>query len=136
MAGARAPDTNPAKPILQRSRPGMPLRAMSGPWRASAGRSTEDRASLRDAEGRAPKESAYQFRLPRNLRHQRVRTSGPAGGVGRVAGDDCTADDCALGCGGLGCGIEAACWDGDGGVYILCLMSSWTPCTVAMFSAI
>ena len=56
---------------------------------------------------------------------------------GRGTDDDCTADDCALGCGGLGCGIEAACWDGDGGVYdIFCLMSSSTACSVAMFWAI
>src|SRR5450631_3665901 len=62
---------------------------------------------------------------------------GPAGGGGRGTDDDCTADDCALGCRGLGCVIEAACWDGDGGVDdIFCLMSSSTACSVAMFWAI
>src|SRR5713226_8871534 len=72
-----------------------------------------------------------------NLGHQRESEDGPAGGSGRGTDDDCTADDCALGCGGLGCGMGAACcWDGDGVVDILCLMSSATACSVAMFWAI
>jgi len=51
-AGRRIPARR--RPILQLSRPGMPLLSISGPSRSSAGRSTEGRASLRDAEGRAP----------------------------------------------------------------------------------
>ena len=71
------------------------------------------------------------------LHNQRESTTGATGGGGRGTDDDCTADDCALGCGGLRCGIGAACWDGDGGVdEILCLMSSSTACSVAMFWAI
>ena len=60
----------------------------------------------------------------RDPHHQ--RESCPAGGEGRGADDDCTADDCALGCGGFGCGMAAACsaGAGDGGVIdIFCLMS-------------
>ena len=51
----------------------------------------------------------------------------PAGGDGRGADDDCTADGCALGCGGLGCGMEVACGAGAGDVGVddtFCLMSS------------
>src|SRR5207247_2331497 len=70
---------------------------------------------------------------------QRKSKGGPAGGSGRGAGDDCTADDCALGCGGLCCGMgTSCCWDGDEGgvVEMPCLISSATACSVAMFWAI
>src|SRR6266478_4007658 len=66
---------------------------------------------------------------PGNLGHQRESKGGPAGGGGRGTDDDCT-----LGCGGLYCGMEAACWDGDGGGDdTFCLMSSSRACSVAMF---
>src|SRR4051794_23234162 len=51
MAGARAQDTSPTNPIFQLSRHGMPLRSISGPSRLLADRLTEERASLRRAEG-------------------------------------------------------------------------------------
>lgn len=60
------------------------------------------------------------------LRSEHQRESCPAGGEGRGADDDCTADDGALGCWGLGCAMDAACsvGGGDGGVNdIFCLMS-------------
>src|SRR6266699_160836 len=56
------------------------------------------------------KENALISFAPGNLGHQRESEGGPAGGGGRGTDDDCT-----LGCGGLYCGMEAACWDGDGG---------------------
>src|SRR6266699_5022044 len=78
------------------------------------------------------KENALISFAPGNLGHQRESEGGPAGGGGRGTDDDCT-----LGCGGLYCGMEAACWDGDGGGDdTFCLMSSWTACSVARFWAI
>src|SRR2546429_5977265 len=107
-AGAPARDTNLEKPTSQLFRHGMPLPSISEPSLLLANRSMDDKAILRGAEDRARKESAYQFHLPRSLRHQRESTSGPAGGGGRGTGDDCTADDCALGCGGFCGGAQAA----------------------------
>src|SRR5258707_760321 len=136
MAGARAQDTSRAKPILQLSRHGMPLRSISGRSRSLADRLTEDRAAAR-REDRAQEKRLSISPCPGNLRHQRESTSGPAGGGGRGTDDDCTADDCALGCGGLGCGIGAACGSVDGGANdIFCLISSSTACSDAMFCAI
>src|SRR5712671_1789497 len=78
------------------------------------------------------KENALISFAPCNLGHQRESEGGPARGGGRGTDDDCT-----LGCGGLYCGMEAACWDGDGGGDdTFCLMSSSTACSVAMFWAI
>src|SRR6266571_6227150 len=78
------------------------------------------------------KENALISFAPGNLGHQRESEGGPAGGGGRGTDDDCT-----LGCGGLYCGMEAACWDGDGGGDdTFCLMSSSRACSVAMFWAI
>src|ERR1019366_8095041 len=51
MAGKRAPDTSPAKPILELSRHGMRLPSISGPSRLLANRLTEEGAPLGGAEG-------------------------------------------------------------------------------------
>src|SRR6476469_7964728 len=61
MAGARGRDINLAKPISQRSRPGMPHRSISALSRISAARSTEGRARRRlaDAVRLTPSPTAF-----------------------------------------------------------------------------
>src|SRR3977135_2658064 len=53
MAGRRARDTSPAKPISELSKHGMLLRSISGPSRSLANRLTEERVPLGGAEGGA-----------------------------------------------------------------------------------
>ncbi len=70
-----------------------------------------------------------------NRGHQRVSTSGPAEGGGLCIDGGCAAGDGVLGCWGLCCGTATACcdWTGDD---MVCLMSSSTACSFAMFWAI
>src|SRR5262249_55132104 len=57
MAGARARDTSPAKPISELSRHGMLLQSISAPLRSLADKLTEERARPRGPEGLHQKSS-------------------------------------------------------------------------------
>jgi hypothetical protein len=63
MAGARARDTSPAKPISELSRHGMLLRSISAPLRSLANKLTEEMALLRDPEGGAANGPAVTSRI-------------------------------------------------------------------------
>src|SRR6266516_3084862 len=66
MAGARAQDTSPAKPISELSRHGMLLRSISAPLRSLANKLTEEMAPLRDPEGGATNGPAVTSRISQN----------------------------------------------------------------------
>src|SRR5260370_38178347 len=85
-----------------------------------AGWRFEEKSSRSSPEGKLPVNFAHD-----NPGHQRVSKTGPAGGGGRGADDDCAAGDCARGGGGFGCAIGALSWGPGGGAGgIFCLLCS------------